>query len=489
MNLQRHSRVRRPQRSRRLAIEPLEARLAMAYVDIPEVYIYGEYLLIDCRYDSGAAKAVVTAGREWCADDGHYESLVVVTLNGRKEKFYEGAASKIAFVGSEFNDSFTNKTRLVSHAWGGAGDDMLLGGSGNDYLGAKPEGTGSVAAGDDQLDGGPDNDGIGGGAGNDQYIYDHSEGVVSLGADAIVDTAGSNQLDLSRFGANASVDLEDRAMQTVAPGLLDLQITAGAAPWELYGTPYADTLKGNKAPNLLVGYGGTDVLEGRGGDDSLYGGDDDDFYVFAGTRLGHDTISETGGIDTLEFGSFMGSKNPKTPLVVSLNRAEQQTVCTGQLDLTLSSTTAIERIWGSPFADYLVGSNLENELLGGDGNDTLYGLAGQDVLVGGAGNDGLFGGAGNDTLTGGSGGDRFLLQDTDSDWIADKYNEDAVLTFRGLDKSWLETDIVAVDSALLMLHERTRNTALLKLPDSRPLVFLRGTVDPANPGSVALPQQ
>lgn len=478
MNALQRSHVRRFQGGRRLTIEPLEARIVMAaYVNIPEVYMYGNALMINCS-ESSAAKATVVARREWCSGDNHYENIVVVTLNGRSEKFRQGLASQIAFLGSPYADSFTNNTSLPCWAWGGNGNDILIGGSGNDYL-AGEAGMDRLGggAGNDQLEGGLDNDGLGGGAGNDQYIYTHYGSRVSLGADAIVDTSGDNQLDFRRFDSGVSVDLQERRLQTVSSGLLALQITAGGTSWSIFGTPYSDTLKGNQLANQLDGGAGADVLEGRGGNDILAGGTGDDFYVFSGTRLGHDTISETSGIDTLEFGSFTGSKNPKTPLTVSLNIAGRQTVCTGHLDLTLTSTTSIERVWGSPYADLIFGNGLDNELLGGGGNDTLYGRAGQDVLIGGDGNDGLFGGPGNDTLTGGAGSDRFLLQDTDSDRVTDNGSADAVLQFRHLAQNWTEEEIISVDAALRMLHERTQNTDLLKLPNSQPLVLLRGAVD------------
>lgn len=476
MNTRLRSHARRSQGPRRLSIESLEARIVMAaYVNIPEVYIYGNALMINCA-NSGAAKATVVARQEWCSGDNHMEDIVVVTLNGRSEKFRQGMASEIAFFGSAHADSFTNYTKLPCSAWGGNGDDMLIGGSGNDYL-AGEAGMDRLGggAGNDQLEGGADNDGLGGGAGNDVYIYAQSSGVTSLGADAIVDTSGDNQIDFRRFGAGVTVDLQESRLQTVAPGLLALQITVGGSSWSIFGTAYSDTLKGNQLTNQLVGGAGDDVLEGRGGNDILDGGAGNDFYVFAGTHLGHDRISETSGIDTLEFGSFTGSKNPKTPLTVSLNLAGRQTVCAGHLDLTLSSTTALERVWGSPYADFIFGNSLDNELIGGAGNDTLYGRDGNDVLIGGDGNDGLFGGPGNDTLTGGAGGDRFLLQDTSNDWITDNGSADAVLYFKRLTQNWSEQEIIAVDTALRMLHERTQNTDLLELPNSQSLVYLRGT--------------
>ncbi len=57
---------------------------------------------------------------------------------------------------------------------------------------------------------------------------------------------------------------------------------------------------------------------------------------------------------------------------------------------------SIENLFGSLFADALVGN---------DGNNRLDGLTGDDFLDGRDGTDMMFGGSGNDTLKGGGGAD------------------------------------------------------------------------------------
>jgi len=77
----------------------------------------------------------------------------------------------------------------------------------------------------------------------------------------------------------------------------DDTIDGGAADDQLYGGLGADTIEGGK---------GDDLIEGGPGNDTLTGGSGDDTYVFAyntqtGVTWGVDTITDTGGGDTLDF--------------------------------------------------------------------------------------------------------------------------------------------------------------------------------------------
>jgi Ca2+-binding RTX toxin-like protein len=67
------------------------------------------------------------------------------------------------------------------------------------------------------------------------------------------------------------------------------------------------------------------------------------------------------------------------------------------------SLVGIERSEGSPFDDYLIGSQAANTLRGGSGDDTIKGLGGNDLLIGGPGDDSIDGGHGTDTCLQGTG--------------------------------------------------------------------------------------
>jgi len=69
----------------------------------------------------------------------------------------------------------------------------------------------------------------------------------------------------------------------------------------------------------------------------------------------------------------------------------------------LEGGSGIDKLFGGPDADILIGY-YGNDLLNGGGQiDQLFGLPGNDTLTGGGDNDGLHGGEGTDSLTGGPG--------------------------------------------------------------------------------------
>ena len=167
--------------------------------------------------------------------------------------------------------------------------------------------------------------------------------------------------------------------------------TTISKPMWIDGGAGNDTLSGGAAADQFVGGPGNDTLTGKAGDDR---------YLFdVGIALGSDTISDSAGLETLDFAA-----TTSVPVAVNLGVATAQTVH-ANLSLTLGSTNSIEHLIGGAMGDTLTGNTLANTILGGDGADTLSGGTGNDALDGQAGNDTLFGDAGNDTLTGGPGDD------------------------------------------------------------------------------------
>ena len=143
-------------------------------------------------------------------------------------------------------------------AAGGAGDDFIWGGAGNDQLhGDVPDtssslfdefefGLGSIVAGDDTIEGGDGDDSIWGGHGND---------VIS--GDAGDDT--------------------------------------------IYGDEGADTLSGNTGADNIFGYAGDDIIRGGEGDDSIRGGTGaDDFQFGDGSGSSVTERVQSLGVDTID---------------------------------------------------------------------------------------------------------------------------------------------------------------------------------------------
>ena len=180
------------------------------------------------------------------------------------------------------SDSYT----LGGSLYGGAGNDILLGGtkaaflygeSGNDTLRG---GSGATA---DVLDGGEGDDVMTGGKGNDTYYVDSVGDVVTEHSDPYA--GGWDKV-------YSSVDY-------VLPEYVEgLELLAGA----IAGT-------GNAQENRLVGNDANNILEGGQGTDQLHGGLGADTYVYSlgdGSDYIYETENEAGVIDVLRLGAGIG---------------------------------------------------------------------------------------------------------------------------------------------------------------------------------------
>ncbi|OGB58099.1 MAG: hypothetical protein A2503_07505 [Burkholderiales bacterium RIFOXYD12_FULL_59_19] len=345
---------------------------------------------------------------------------------------------------------------------GGAGSDNLDGQDGNDVI--------SGGDGDDILRGGRGADTLTGGAGIDYFEASSvMNGVLDTSIDTITDfTAGVNgdQLQLFTYnlpnfiygsnpfatghfrltqsGADTLFELDQdgvagpAAFQTLVvlsnvvkgdllainlggfdPNVVPILSTNG--PDSLDGTVGNDLFDGgagNDTLNGLAGYDtvygglGDDVLDGGDGDDQLYGNDGND-SILGGA--GYDNLYGGAGNDTLDGGADYDSLQffAETSGVVVDLLAGTATGTSIGTDVVLG----IENVFGSQYADTLVGGLGSNNLDAQDGND---------VVTGGDGNDLLRGGRGADTLTGGAGldqfdvmGDMYGVPDTTIDTITD----------------------------------------------------------------------
>lgn len=191
---------------------------------------------------------------------------------------------------------------------GGKGHDLLDGGGADDLL--------RGAQGNDRLNGGPGADTLAGGAGFDYAHY-----------------------NLSPQGL--TVSLADPSANTgEAAGDVFRSIEG------LYGSRFADLLRGDTGDNILVGNLGADTLRGGAGLDSAG-------YMDAASRVVADLLDS------------------------SRNTGEAKG------DVYIS----IEGLIGSAFNDTLTGDTRGNRLDGGAGNDMLAGGLGNDTLVGLDGRD------------------------------------------------------------------------------------------------------
>jgi Ca2+-binding RTX toxin-like protein len=126
-------------------------------------------------------------------------------------------------------------------------------------------------------------------------------------------------------------------------------------------------------PATLNGDGGNDTLIGGAGNDILNGGTGNDLYIFdTDTALGFDIVTDTSGIDTLD---FSGTLTNAVALNLSLNTTQ---VVNANHSLRLATGYSIENVFGGALNDTLTGNLLNNSLTGGSGDDTLTGGAGND---------------------------------------------------------------------------------------------------------------
>jgi Ca2+-binding RTX toxin-like protein len=269
--------------SRRLSPESLEDRKLMASIN----YIESSDTL-ELIGGSGADKAYITESSG---------NLIRVSFRGEVRFFDQDLTpQKIAtihFFGNAGNDAFDNQTSVRSVARGGSGNDVLRGGStrddlygdsGDDILAGR-DGNDFLygGSGNDVLDGGNNNDMLEGGTGDDELTGGNHNDTYSfagsdLGYDKIFGTAGVNTIDLRRRGGGNVLDLANTSEQTVRSGHLYLKLDSSAAIDHVWGSGYADTIRGNSLNNQLYGMGGNDTLIGRGGADLLNGGTGDDTF-------------------------------------------------------------------------------------------------------------------------------------------------------------------------------------------------------------------
>lgn len=145
----------------------------------------------------------------------------------------------------------------------------------------------------------------------------------------------------------------------------------------------------------LFGLGGSDFFAGSAGADLINGGADSDvvsYYENATSGVGLNLIYRQG-----TFGIANGD------------------VLVG-----------IEDIFGTAFADTLVGDRADNGFFGGEGNDFLVGNGGDDLLAGNKGSDDIYGNDGDDNLQGDNGRD-YIDGGANNDYIDGGAGNDTLL--------------------------------------------------------------
>lgn len=279
--------------------------------------------------------------------------------------FLVGNSSAQSLDGTESDDTIqglAGNDRL----FGLGGKDILFGGSGNDLLA-----------------GGTGEDILFGGSGLDSASYANATAamVVNLGTRT---SSGPDGADTFRsiegiYGSAFNDLLTGDAGDNFLNGLLGNDTLDGGAGLDV-ATYFEATgpITANMATGLVTGAAGTDVLisiEGLIGSPfaDILTGDAQDNTLQG--ELGNDNMDGGAGFDTVRYASSPGA------VIVNLAAG------TGSGGQGADVLTGFEAIFGSVFADTLIGNSAKNTLTGFDGDDLLAGGPGDDTLDGSAGTD------------------------------------------------------------------------------------------------------
>ena len=329
---------------------------------------------------------------------------ILYGLDNQDDLIY-GYAGNDALIGNSGNDLL----------YGGDGADTLIGGTGNDTLYGD--------AGDDVLDGGDGNDTLTGDVGND-----------------VLD--GGNASDLLYGGAGDDT----------------LGGEFGGADY--YGSTY-DPIYDVYAGNSYWGGTGNDTLQGTYMADTYYFdvGDGQDVIIDSGNyrysfyydridlgagiapsdvSIGHSgtdlVLNFADGTDQLRIASWYSHVLGDTNY-----RIEQLRFADGAAwDANYLNAQALT-VHGTAGDDVITGLANENDVIYGEaGNDALIGNSGNDLLYGGDGADTLIGGTGNDFLAAGAGNDTYVFDLGDGvDHVQDDTGVNTLQFGAGIDPSML----------------------------------------------------
>lgn len=224
-------------------------------------------------------------------------------------------------------------------------------------------------------------------------VYDLSNQIPK--AVTIWDAGGTDTINLSGFGANQKINLNEGTHSDIGGGRSNLAIAYGAVIENVIGGKGNDFIEGNAAGNVLTGGNGDDSLYGNDGNDTLNGG------------AGRDTVFGGAGNDNIiyETGDRFWDGQGRARDVGGTGTDTLTVLTSSSFSTSNLSWYGFERFDGGGGTDRVGGrdNSINYYINGRGGDDTLTGAGGNDTLIGGAGRDHLTGGAGNDTIWFGNG--------------------------------------------------------------------------------------
>ncbi len=301
--------------------------------------------------------------------------------------------SLIQVFGQNGNDTITineaNGALPQANLFGGAGNDVMTGGSGVDMIFGQADndtllGKGGAdflfgGAGDDVLTGGDGDDQVFGESGNDRFIWnpgddtDMYEGGAGIDTTVVNGGGGAEVFTVTANGTRVRFDRLDPAPFSIDMGTMEhLELNMGGGNDSFSAT-------GNLAALISIkvdGGAGNDTILGSNGNDQLFGGDGDDFIdgqqgndvVFLGAGNdtfqwdpgdGSDTIEGQGGQDRMLFNGSAGNE------IFTVSANGGRTLFTRNLGNIVMDLNDVERI--------------DLNALGGTDTVTISDLSGTDV--------------------------------------------------------------------------------------------------------------
>jgi len=331
---------------------------------------------------------------------------IIFKINGREvDRRDADTVARLWIDGGDGNDSLRNQTALPATLVGGAGNDTLADGGGDDLvIDLNGQNTTRIHRGKNRW------------RGNFQTIdYRDSTADRNFLVESYPYNVFTGGLRVERGDRDADYNAEHTDLVTIyGSSWFDVRLTAG--PDTVVARSYGEE-----------GYGGSSVTIDMGeGDDILSSADLDDYGdIFVKGGPGNDrfsldlfgdyvpTIDGGSGMDTATVTIFYDAVLPKNidKFIILGGSTDNPPVVNdgdGSTVLDASRATGAIAIRGNGGDDTIIGTNFSDNLDGGNGNDRIEGRAGDDTLTGGSGRDRLFGG---------SGSDRFLARDRQPDFL------------------------------------------------------------------------
>jgi Ca2+-binding RTX toxin-like protein len=323
--------------------------------------VIGNELVNTLAGGSGNDVLVGGAGADSLTGNGGTDFASYETASKQVGGGYDGVVATLGITATATFDAAGDTYATIEGLKGSAYNDKLYG----------------FAAASAILDGGAGDDLLTGGTAADTYIVDSQNDIVVEAAAGGVDTIQTAVDGYVMTAANVE------------------NLTAiGSNGLSLTGNSLANSITGSTGNDTLDGGDGTGTAY-TGANDSLVGGLGDDTYKL---RNAGDTVTEaaSAGNDTVILaysGSWTNVANVET---VKVDDSVSGASVTGY-------ASAGNNLIASKLGSTLTGAGYNDVIQGGEGDDILKGAGGNDTVSGGAGNDVISGGLGNDTLDGGDG--------------------------------------------------------------------------------------